>query len=74
MQSSPPPHVIDMHHYTQDTDAELSEVFLISLISVTLDPNEEGDIPPSIGPNSQAQVTIPPNDNPEGILTFEQRR
>ena len=59
---------------TQDTDAELSEVFLVSLISVTLDPSEDGDVPPSIGDNDQAQVTILPNDNPEGILNFAQTR
>ena len=55
-------------------EAELSEVFLIRLSSVTLDSSENGDILPSIGTNSQAQVTILPNDNPEGILTFLQSR
>lgn len=59
---------------TQDTVAELSEVFLVRLSSVTLDSDENGDILPSIGTNSQAQVTILPNDNPEGILTFLQSR
>ena len=59
---------------TQDTEAELSEVFLIRLSSVTLDSSENEDIPPPIGTNSQAQVTILPNDNPEGILTFLQSR
>ena len=65
---------LSLHHYTQDTDAELSEIFLVRLISVTLDPSEDGDIPPSIGTDNQAQVTILPNDNPEGILNFVQSR
>ena len=62
------------YSHSQDTLAELSEVFLVRLSSVTLDSDENGDIPPSIGTNSQAQVTILPNDNPEGILTFLQSR
>ena len=57
----------------QDNDPELSEVFLVSLSSVTL-LDSDGDVPPSIGTNNQAQVTILPNDNPEGILTFREDR
>lgn len=52
----------------------MSEVFLITLNSVTLDSDENGDIPPSIGDNNQIEVIILPNDNPEGILTFRQSR
>ena len=58
----------------QETEPELSEVFLVRLSSVTLDPSEDGDVPPSIGTNNQVQVTILPNDNPEGILNFAQSR
>ena len=58
----------------QETEPELSEVFLVQLSSVTLDPSEDGDVPPSIGTNNQVQVTILPNDNPEGILNFAQSR
>lgn len=57
----------------QDNDPELSEVFLISLVSVTL-VGSDGDIAPSTGTSSQAQVTILPNDNPRGILTFRESR
>ena len=59
---------------TQDNIAELSEVFLIRLNSVTLDSTENGEVPPIIGTNQEAQVTILPNDNPEGILAFLQSR
>lgn len=58
---------------SQDNDPELSEVFLISLVSVTL-VGSNGDVPPSTGANNQAQVTVLPNDNPEGILTFRESR
>ena len=58
---------------SQDNDPELSEVFLISLVSVTL-VGSDGDIAPFTGASSQAQVTILPNDNPEGILTFRESR
>ena len=58
----------------QEAEPELSEVFLVRLSSVTLDPSEDGDVPPSIGTNNLVQVTILPNDNPEGILNFAQSR
>lgn len=58
---------------SQDNDPELSEVFLISLVSVTL-VGSDGDIAPSTGADNQAQVTILPNDNPEGIITFRESR
>lgn len=49
-------------------------MFLITLNSITLDSNENVDIPPSIGDNDQVEVIILPNDNPEGVLTFRQSR
>ncbi len=47
-------------------------MFLVQLLSVNLLGSSEGDatIPPSIGGASTAQVTIEPNDSPQGELTF----
>ncbi len=57
---------------SQDSDAELAEVFLVRLISVTFAESFQGntDVPPSIGGVNTTQVTIDPNDSPQGEFTF----
>jgi len=52
--------------------AEIEEVFAVRLLSVTLIGASNDTIPPTLGPNHVAMVTITPNDSPEGILTFTQ--
>lgn len=42
------------------------------LTSVTLVGGADSGIPPSLGMDTVAQITIPPNDSPQGILTFIQ--
>lgn len=61
----PPPH-------TQDSIAELNEVFLVRLTSVTLVNPQNDTIPPSIGAQGVTEVTITPNDSPQGEFTFLQ--
>lgn len=56
----------------QDTEPELSEVFIVRLISVTLVGVADSSIAPSLGDSTVAQVTILPNDNPQGIISFAQ--
>ncbi len=56
----------------QDTVAEVAEVFAVHLLAVTLVQGTLNSIPPTIGPNNVAMVTITSNDSPEGIITFTQ--
>lgn len=63
--SNLPPH-------TQDSIAELNEVFLVRLTSVTLVSPQNNTIPPSIGAQMVSEVTITPNDSPQGEFTFLQ--
>ena len=42
------------------------------LLSVALVGGTANTIPPTLGPNTVARVIIPPNDSPQGILTFTQ--
>ena len=56
----------------QDTVAEVAEVFAVRLLAVTLVQGTLNSIPPTIGPNNVAMVTITSNDSPEGIITFTQ--
>lgn len=61
-----------LHSPFQDSDPEQAEVFLVQLVSVNLADSFQGNasVPPSIGRLNSAQVTIVPNDSPEGELTF----
>ena len=56
----------------QDSIAELNEVFLVRLTSVTLVNPQNDTIPPSIGAQGATEVTITPNDSPQGEFTFLQ--
>ena len=56
----------------QDSEAEIAEIFAVRLLSVTLVGASNDTIPPTLGPNHVANVTITSNDSPEGILTFTQ--
>lgn len=51
---------------------ELEEVFLVELTSVNLVGSDTTGIPPSLGRNTIAEVFVDPNDNPQGIITFDQ--
>ena len=58
----------------QDDDPELMEVFLVRLVSVVLVGGDNSSIAPSLGTARLAEVTIAPNDSPQGELTFLQDR
>ena len=44
------------------------------LVSVVLVGGDNSSIPPSLGTARLAEVTIAPNDSPQGELTFLQER
>ena len=47
-------------------------MFLVRLTSVTLVIPQNDTIPPSIGAQGVSEVTITPNDSPQGEFTFIQ--
>ena len=47
-------------------------MFLVHLTSVTLVIPQNDTIPPSIGAQGVSEVTITPNDSPQGEFTFIQ--
>ena len=47
-------------------------MFLVELTSVTLLDADTTGILPSLGDNTIAEVTVAPNDNPEGVISFAQ--
>lgn len=56
-------------YFSQDNIPELSEVFVVELLSAHLvsDPS----VTVALGPNTTVQVTITANDNPSGIFMFQ---
>ena len=56
----------------QDTIPEVTEVFIVRLLSVSLVGGPDETIPPSLGQATVAGVTIRPSDSPQGIITFAQ--
>ena len=60
-----------VHCVLQDTIPELSEVFLVRLTAIELVNNILNTVPPSLGSATVTQVEVNPNDNPQGVITFE---
>ena len=60
-----------VHCVLQDAIPELSEVFVVRLTAIELVNNTLNTVPPSLGSATVAQVEVNPNDNPQGVITFE---
>lgn len=59
-----------------DDTPELGEVFLVNITGVELvNTSQLGNtIPPSLGTHRVSQITLLPNDDPNGVFRFQQER